>query len=363
VNLNLHKFGQYGQYINISASTQQIALGGLDTAPPGGIYSRDPITVFFAELLSFQAGKTVNYTGEPISGVVVPIVDNFGDDRKAVAILFSILRWSSYFEGILASTSQPVHVVLSNSCQGAFSFLIRGESVSFIGKGNLANSDYEEMALSVNLDASKFIVERYTIALTLSQDLCQYNLKIYPTEEGDDYYSTALPLIITFTVAAVFLMTATVFYFYDVMVEKRQKVVLDTAERSTAIVSSIFPKKVRDKLLSQAPVQGNATKLRSYANSTAPDLGRNDAEATLIDIGPGASSSTPIADLFPECTGKWRNDTSKTIANTVPGAQPFWILLFRCQSYVCGRRRFHCLVVCPGTLASLHSSGDNLCRF
>jgi hypothetical protein len=315
VNFNLYKFGPYGQYINISATTQQITLGGLDTAPPGGIYSHDEITAFFAELLSFHAGKTVNYTGEPLSSVFVPIVDSFGDDRKAVAIIFSIVRWSSYFEGILASSSQPVHVVLSNSCQGAFSYQIRGESVSFIGKGNLANSNYEEMAMSVHLDATKFIVEPHTIALTLNQDLCKYQLKVYPTEEADEYYSTALPLIITFTVAAVFLVTAGVFYFYDVMVERRQKVVLDTAERSTAIVSSIFPKKVRDKLLSQAPVQGNATKLRFYAHSTTPDLGRDDAETSPVDAGLGASS-TPIADLFPDCTGKCSNDTAKTIENT-----------------------------------------------
>jgi len=149
--------------------------------------------------------------------------------------------------------------------------------------------------ISVHLDESHdFIIEPNTIALTLNQDLCRYTLRIYPTREGENYHNNFFPLIITLTVAAVFLMTATVFYFYDVMVERRQKVVLDTAQRSTAIVSSIFPKKVRDQLL-QAPVRGNATKLRFLADT------RNQGMASPTDID---LTSGPIADLFPHCTGE-----------------------------------------------------------
>jgi hypothetical protein len=176
-----------------------------------------------------------------------------------------------------------------------------------MGQGNLASSKFEDMVMSVDLDPSKFIVEPNTIALTLKEkDSCQYNIRIYPTKEGDEYFNDMFPLIITLTVAAVFLMTAAVFYCYDLMVEQRQKVVLATAQRSTAIVSSIFPRQVRDQLL-QAPVQGNATKLRSLANASRPYHEGTPDDCIHGDLGLGASSG-PIADLFPNCTGTCISD-------------------------------------------------------
>ncbi len=163
------------------------------------------MTLAFAHIFSFHAGKQVNYTGEPISTVFVPIVDSFANDRKPVSVLVANLRWAGYFDDILTDSAQPVRVVLSNTCQDVFTYEIQGSQAIFIGKGNLANLKYDDMAVSVDLDETDFIIEPNTIALTLNQDLCRYTLHIYPTEEGEDFHNDAFPLIITLTVAAVFL--------------------------------------------------------------------------------------------------------------------------------------------------------------
>jgi hypothetical protein len=310
INLNLDAFPQYGKYIRLSASTGKIAVGGLNTAPPGDVNHPDSSTRFFANIFSFHAEKILNYTGAPLSTVYVPVVDSFAEDRKTVAILSAVLRWESYFENVLTDSTQPVHVVLSNVCDGAFTYEIRGTKATLLGKNNLANPKYEDLMISVDFDESddyNFIVEPNTIALTLNQDLCRYTLRIYPTQEGEKKHNDFFPLIITLTVAAVFFMTAAVFYFYDVMVERRQKVVLDTAQRSTAIVSSIFPKNVRDKLL-EAPVLGNATKLRFLADARKQGQQGGTASATGIDV-----SSGPIADLFPDCTGELHQITTHQV--------------------------------------------------
>ena len=289
---------RFGDYVSV-ASSGQIVVGGLDTAPVGGMNDPDPLTRFFAIIISLQLEKPANYTGEPVSSVYIPIMDSFANDRKTVAILGATLRWESYFENILTESTQPVRVVLSNSCQDIFTYEIRGSQATFVGKGNRADLEFEGISVSVDLDENDdLIVEPNTIALTLNQDLCRYTLRIYPTQEGYVYHNNFFPLIITLTVAAVFLMTAAVFYFYDMMVERRQKVVLDTAQRSTAIVSSIFPKNVRDQLL-QAPVQGNATKLRFLADARKLDNGQHTSSPMDVDV-----SSRPIADLFLNCTGE-----------------------------------------------------------
>lgn len=299
VNFNIGSLPRYGQYVSVPATTGQITLGGLDTAPPGGMTDQNKVTRFYAHLFSFHLEKSVNYTGDPLSTVYVPVVDSFEKDRKTVAVIGATLRWESYFENILTDPRQPVHVVLSNTCQDMFTYEIRGAHANVLGKGNLASAKYEDLAMSIELDESgDLIIEPNTIALTLNQDMCRYTLSIYPTEDADQYHNDFFPLIVTLTVAAVFLMTVAVFYLYDVMVERRQRVVLDTAQRSTAIVSSIFPKTVRDQLL-QAPVQGNATKLRFLAENRKQGHEEGINSPNLVD-----SSSGPIADLFPNCTGE-----------------------------------------------------------
>jgi len=285
--------------VNLVASTGQITLGGLDTSSPGDM--DDPIvkTAYVAKFLSFHTGKRVNYTGEPMSTVFIPVVDSFEDDRKTVAMIMAYFQWRTYFENIFSDSNQAADVVLSNTCDGDFTYHIQGGTASFAGKENLADPEYKDMVVTVDLDLNdrQFVIEPNTIKLTLNIDLCRYSLHIYPTMESEDLYHSMLPLITTLTVAAVFVMTAVVFYLYDVMVERRQKVVLDKAQRSTAIVSSLFPKNIGDQML-QAPVQGNATKLRSLASTSKSQSEENDVAIDCSD------TSRAIADLFPHCTGE-----------------------------------------------------------
>ena len=302
VNYNLITYGGYGPYIELASRTGQIAIGGLDVAAEGGITHPDLTTSFFAHILSFAEGKYVNYTGDPMSSVYVPVVDTFdSENRNTVGILVAIIKWATYFERILPLNSDPVIVVLENTCDGAHTYEVSGgvdtdgnDSVIYLGQGNYADPKYEQMKQTVNLD-STFVAEETTIALTLNQDLCQYSISVYPSHEMDSHYRTMFPLYITIVIGAVFVFTAGAFLMYDRMVERRQKVVLNTAQRSTAIVTSMFPKQVVGKLMS-APVQGNATKLRSLLQGDGEIYSGGDYKNKT------ANASGIIADLFASAT-------------------------------------------------------------
>jgi hypothetical protein len=303
VNFNFIDFTPYSKYIDLVAKTGQMTIGGLDTEPPGGVDYPSLGTSFFAYWMSFAEGKFVNYTGEPMSSVYIPVLDSFEDDRKPVATILAVIKWGDYFENMLNPNAKPVRVVLENTCDGPFTYEIHGDQVEYIGQGNLANKKYQDMARVVPLDSSDFVAEETTIALTLNQDLCQYTLSVYPTEEMDVYYNENFPLVIASVVAAVFVFTTAVFLMYDMMVERRQRMLLDTAKRSTAIVSSIFPKKVRDQLMMGANTRessgtSNAAKHRSIITGNTKSLVN---ETSLPESGM-ANNGGPIADLFPDCT-------------------------------------------------------------
>jgi hypothetical protein len=75
----------------------------------------------------------------------------------------------------------------------------------------------------------------------------------------------------------VFVFAISLFFVYNRLVEKRQSLVLTKAVQSTAIVSSLFPKQVQDRLMIQQQDQHALSSSLSVQNA-------------------------PIADLFPNCT-------------------------------------------------------------
>jgi hypothetical protein len=83
----------------------------------------------------------------------------------------------------------------------------------------------------------------------LNSGLCPFTLHIYSSDEYKAIYTTNNAIIFSFTVVLIFAFVTLVFFIYDSNVERRQKLVLNTAEKSSAIVSSLFPSAIRDQIL------------------------------------------------------------------------------------------------------------------
>mmetsp|Transcript_6687 Transcript_6687/g.18712 ORF Transcript_6687/g.18712 Transcript_6687/m.18712 type:complete len:177 (-) Transcript_6687:15-545(-) len=109
----------------------------------------------------------------------------------------------------------------------------------------------------------------------IHQDLCPYNLRVYPTLELEDDNYSFRPFLITLSVALVFLFSIGMFFVYDRLVERRQKLVMATAMTNLAVVSNLFPKNVRDRVYAAeeeelaAKKAGTKAKLKSFADGTS----------------------------------------------------------------------------------------------
>jgi hypothetical protein len=83
-------------------------------------------------------------------------------------------------------------------------------------------------------------------------------------------------------------------------VQRRNEKVILTAARSTAIVSSLFPSNVRDRLYQEQEEQEKrrrrAGNLKSFLRDGGSDMGNGD------DDNHHNLESKPLADLFPETT-------------------------------------------------------------
>ena len=118
---------------------------------------------------------------------------------------------------------------------------------------------------------------------------------MFGTEEFRDEYVSNRPWIFAIITASVFVFTSIVFLVYDMAVTRRQRKVMERANRTNAIVSSLFPTNVRDRLYREAEDKkkdGDMTMRVSKIRMQSFLSEDNKNSSSVL-------SSEPIADLFP----------------------------------------------------------------
>jgi hypothetical protein len=254
--------------------------------------------------LSFLYSSAVKDEVEhPHSFLLDPIYPTFRsempDRDSLVGFLVAILPWDSYFSNLLPQGVNGIVVVLHNTCGNHFTYKINGPEAIYMGVGDLHDTGYDHMEIDTLF--APFLDHSFSD----TYDHCEYDLRVFPSAELESEYTSNKPLIYTLVVLAVFCFTAMVFAAYDHAVNTRQDVVMAKAKRTNAIVSSMFPANVRDRILKDAEQQAERdTKGKTVFGSNAPKrqlkdfLNEDEANAELLS----PHGSKPIADLFPAAT-------------------------------------------------------------
>jgi class 3 adenylate cyclase len=166
-------------------------------------------------------------------------------------------------------------------------------------------------------------------ASTASNLTILHQQHIYPSSKFRDSYRTITPKIYAAVVAFTFVLVAVVFFIYDLLVQHRNEKIVVTAARSNALVSSMFPDAIRDRLLQQNDAQSKQGHLKSY-------LMHGD------DGGSGSLSSKPLADLFLETTVLFADISGFTAWSSVRDPTQVFTLLeevYKVFDAIASRRR------------------------
>ena len=123
---------------------------------------------------------------------------------------------------------------------------------------------------------------------------------IFPSSTFAKSYDTNTPEIFAIVVAFTFVLVAVVFFIYDLLVTRRNDKLIVNAARSNALLSSMFPDNIRDRLMEQnagkiniGKGNGSPKHLKSFLLDDDKN-GDGDAMAHL--------KTKPLADLFVETT-------------------------------------------------------------
>lgn len=147
--------------------------------------------------------------------------------------------------------------------------------------------------------------------LTAVEGHCLYYLHVYPSREFEEEYNSSQPIQATTMLVFAFAFMITAFLMFDTFVVRRNRKLLIAMTRTNAIVSSLFPSNVRDRIFAQAKTDSEEKKALNGKSrlKTFLSSGDNDDNNELNGDGNGGDDSDqymyktkPIADLFPETT-------------------------------------------------------------
>jgi class 3 adenylate cyclase len=203
---------------------------------------------------------------------------------------------------------------------------------------------------------------------------CVYSCTMYVTSEYEDEATSSLPAIATTILALTFFVVIMIFILYDCFVERRNSILLETAEKSHNILSSLFPQNVRERLfadqkeseLAAKQIGGKMLNLKSFVD------GGMDADAGEADDEMGYKGR-PIADLFTESTVLFADIAGFTAwSSQREPAQVFTLLetLYRAFDEIAKKRRVFkvetigdCYVAVTGVPEPQKDHAVIMCRF
>lgn len=248
-------------------------------------------------------GDAMPNSGDDLQTVVVqPVFANFNEDSMVVGHVLAVIPWKTFFMEILPPGAEEIFVVLSNTCDEAFSYGVKGPEAQLIqgeshlvadGEKVLHDSRYDDMEISAVF--ADFANSKLLLDSGVAHH-CVYTISTFPTRALENQYVSKDPALYTAVVVAIFLFTSIVFLLYDRLLNRRQltlEVEKSAARKHERLVSSLFPVNVRDQVLVQAGSTGPA--------KPADGKGHVSGTAFTVDSA-NIFGSRPIADLYPQTT-------------------------------------------------------------
>ena len=191
---------------------------------PGYGSDDNPKTAEIAWLLRLANRERTMYEGDIFTTIFFPVFDNFDPaTRKAVGVMRAVIHWARFFTDLLPENTKGVVVVLENSCDEPYTYRIDGTNVVPVGHGDLHDSKYDKYMKTATFADIETVVDGTEEGMKLHFDKCPYAIRVYPSDHMKDIFTTNTPMVITSSVAIVFLFALVSFHYRAVSLHKTCK--------------------------------------------------------------------------------------------------------------------------------------------
>lgn len=165
----------------------------------------------------------------------VSVQDRMEDSIESdmVAFLSLTFHWRNQLLNTLPLGIDGLVLVVSTTCNSTFTYEINGPDVNFLGYGDHHDLRYDHMTVESNLLELLSLSSPAIFGshLPISQEICAYTFRIFPSEKFEGAYISNDPWIYTSIAVFIFVFTSAVFWFYDSLIERRQRKVMSSGKR------------------------------------------------------------------------------------------------------------------------------------
>lgn len=293
INLDLNGFYQKPlaamETLRDSVFSDYTDLSGL----VGILYSFDEHEAFHNQFVSAGSSNTTSFQ-RPHVNMLTPVNRLTGDqDSEIVGVIISTIAFDVYLAGLVPDGIDGIHAVLKSDCNNTgHTYELTGDRAVYLGAGDRHEREFDEKKQVVDFS----IYKNPDLARNVTGH-CEYQLEIYPTTKFVNRYQTKIPVIFTSIVATVFYLMTAAFFIYDRSVSRRNVKVEDAAARSNALVASLFPTNVRDRLYENVEEEKKVSKTTKAVSRLDQFL--HTSQKSQSSLGQNiALGSKPIAELL-----------------------------------------------------------------
>jgi len=187
--------------------------------------------------------------GDLFVSMIYPITDSITPTKASgdvTGLLITMASWTDLFSSILPSKVRGVVCVVENTCGQRASFRIDGRKATFLGLHDHHDPKYSQYRNTYSL--ADLSTGTHTLSQVPLEEACPYQFHVYPSATTKEGLSSVDPILLVAIAIGFFSLIVIVFVVYDRFMERRNRAVLVSAVEARAIVSSLFPANVRDRL-------------------------------------------------------------------------------------------------------------------
>lgn len=239
------------------------------------------------------------WTDQDTPGYIVtllyPVLDTIRFEKATVVAYLGVdIDIAKFLEGILPPSPDMLYVVIRNTCDQVFTYQLVGDNVIFLREGDGHETTYD--ARQVSFVFGELVMAPITYkGRPLHDDFCPFTFQIFPSNQMEENYVSSRPIYYSVVACAIFLFTSIIFLTYDCWVQRRQKIVMTSATKANAVVSSLFPASFKERLYEGHDVKSE----NAFLNNGFDDPNHRMQQA---EFGFHNGDVSPIAELYPDTT-------------------------------------------------------------
>jgi len=241
------------------------------------------------------------------STLFYPVMSN---EEEVMGVVAADFKWSEYFS---PTTFQPetegLVIAVENTCGQSYTFRVKNAELVFLGEGYVNEDGLREM--TVVSDYADFVkpgsIKIMNSKRPGTEDWlcgCEYRLKVSPSKEMRDLYTSSWPKMFIMGSTLSFLVLFLSFLAYDIYVTRRYSHVSVHLDKCNSIIGSLFPDVVLDRVVDESIgiSKSKVSNIETYDTSDLVLSNRFLAEYQVPMDSAGTLSAMPIYNQFPATT-------------------------------------------------------------